>query len=157
MVLPQAVRSAARGVPGATKRGGGGEPVSGLFRTPEGLHPRTITVKRSKLSLSPINVRSRSEELLEIPQLAADIEARGILQNLLVNPVKKPRGSFEVFDGGRRLRALMKLVQDGVIVAEGYDDPVKVLTGDEATLRSEERRVGKECVSTCRSRWSPYH
>src|SRR3546814_11161980 len=26
-----------------------------------------------------------------------------------------------------------------------------------APLRSEERRVGKECVSTCRSRWSPYH
>src|SRR3546814_2345712 len=28
-------------------------------------------------------------------------------------------------------------------------------TGDRS--RSEERRVGKECVSTCRSRWSPYH
>src|SRR3546814_7887261 len=26
-----------------------------------------------------------------------------------------------------------------------------------STPRSEERRVGKECVSTCRSRWSPYH
>src|SRR3546814_14826042 len=26
-----------------------------------------------------------------------------------------------------------------------------------ARTRSEERRVGKECVSTCRSRWSPYH
>src|SRR3546814_14025598 len=26
-----------------------------------------------------------------------------------------------------------------------------------APHRSEERRVGKECVSTCRSRWSPYH
>src|SRR3546814_6565672 len=26
-----------------------------------------------------------------------------------------------------------------------------------AHCRSEERRVGKECVSTCRSRWSPYH
>src|SRR3546814_19461460 len=25
------------------------------------------------------------------------------------------------------------------------------------SLRSEERRVGKECVSTCRSRWSSYH
>src|SRR3546814_18341248 len=24
-------------------------------------------------------------------------------------------------------------------------------------IRSEERRVGKECVSTCRYRWSPYH
>src|SRR3546814_20333528 len=32
--------------------------------------------------------------------------------------------------------------------------------GDRLTarhIRSEERRVGKECVSTCRSRWSPYH
>src|SRR3546814_14925564 len=28
---------------------------------------------------------------------------------------------------------------------------------DRFVLRSEERRVGKECVSTCRSRWSPYH
>src|SRR3546814_20453595 len=26
-----------------------------------------------------------------------------------------------------------------------------------STSRSEERRVGKECVRTCRSRWSPYH
>src|SRR3546814_15166274 len=26
-----------------------------------------------------------------------------------------------------------------------------------STTRSEERRVGKECVSTCRHRWSPYH
>src|SRR3546814_15473855 len=26
-----------------------------------------------------------------------------------------------------------------------------------AAWRSEERRVGKECVSTCRSRWAPYH
>src|SRR3546814_11561390 len=29
--------------------------------------------------------------------------------------------------------------------------------GDRISPRSEERRVGKECVSTCRSRWSPYH
>src|SRR3546814_17224589 len=28
---------------------------------------------------------------------------------------------------------------------------------DRERSRSEERRVGKECVSTCRSRWSPYH
>src|SRR3546814_18265782 len=28
---------------------------------------------------------------------------------------------------------------------------------DAVSGRSEERRVGKECVSTCRSRWSPYH
>src|SRR3546814_4934053 len=35
---------------------------------------------------------------------------------------------------------------------------VAVLTPLGKTInRSEERRVGKECVSTCRSRWSPYH
>ena len=32
-----------------------------------------------------------------------------------------------------------------------------LLLEDEEVERSEERRVGKECVSTCRSRWSPYH
>src|SRR3546814_9653694 len=35
--------------------------------------------------------------------------------------------------------------------------PLKESTGLASTDRSEERRVGKECVSTCRSRWSPYH
>ena len=29
--------------------------------------------------------------------------------------------------------------------------------GEDGALRSEERRVGKECTSWCRSRWSPYH
>src|SRR3546814_12780518 len=34
----------------------------------------------------------------------------------------------------------------------------RITTPDRPALtRSEERRVGKECVSTCRSRWSPYH
>src|SRR3546814_5158156 len=32
-----------------------------------------------------------------------------------------------------------------------------VACGACSAARSEERRVGKECVSTCRSRWSPYH
>src|SRR3546814_6274288 len=40
------------------------------------------------------------------------------------------------------------------------DVAVKIFGDDNDILnatRSEERRVGKECVSTCRSRWSPYH
>src|SRR3546814_14446343 len=39
------------------------------------------------------------------------------------------------------------------IIARFGTDAVAEVTG----RRSEERRVGKECVSTCRSRWSPYH
>src|SRR3546814_10069407 len=40
-----------------------------------------------------------------------------------------------------------------------YADPAAAAEMAEAIRnhRSEERRVGKECVSTCRSRWSPYH
>src|SRR3546814_3384497 len=44
------------------------------------------------------------------------------------------------------------------IIAERADVPPSTMSHHLATLeRSEERRVGKECVSTCRSRWSPYH
>src|SRR3546814_4514318 len=32
-----------------------------------------------------------------------------------------------------------------------------LIAGGQPADRSEERRVGKECVRTCRSRWSPYH
>src|SRR3546814_19365183 len=38
--------------------------------------------------------------------------------------------------------------------AAGYQHTVRT---EQAANRSEERRVGKECVSTCRSRWTPYH
>src|SRR3546814_5572861 len=50
-----------------------------------------------------------------------------------------------------------------VVSFDGYGDSGQIEgiearnADDEVALRSEERRVGKECVSTCRSRWSPYH
>src|SRR3546814_5608844 len=34
---------------------------------------------------------------------------------------------------------------------------LRAIRGAGIGMRSEERRVGKECVNTCRSRWSPYH
>src|SRR3546814_9816239 len=46
------------------------------------------------------------------------------------------------------------------VLAEGVDGDLLLLRQRPYALgdqRSEERRVGKECVSTCRSRWSPYH
>src|SRR3546814_18247833 len=45
----------------------------------------------------------------------------------------------------------------GIIVQYGGQTPPKLAKALEAKgVRSEERRVGKECVSKCRSRWSPY-
>src|SRR3546814_12595957 len=46
--------------------------------------------------------------------------------------------------------------QTEIVIAHHPRDRVE-LKGNWEVLRSEERRVGKECVSTCRSRWSPYH
>src|SRR3546814_1986991 len=46
------------------------------------------------------------------------------------------------------------IVLPGVRIGESDD----ALRGNgQAGIRSEERRVGKECVSKCRSRWAPYH
>src|SRR3546814_7578462 len=54
-----------------------------------------------------------------------------------------------------RQSALMRVFQ---FVGDTSFDPGTVPIYDAAVShRSEERRVGKECVSTCRSRWSPYH
>src|SRR3546814_4785815 len=41
--------------------------------------------------------------------------------------------------------------------ANSRKNPMPVSHTNIMGVRSEERRVGKECVSTCRSRWSPYH
>src|SRR3546814_5300570 len=53
-------------------------------------------------------------------------------------------------------------ISDGGTVGQerlqpGVDPELHAAEHDPRRQRSEERRVGKECVSTCRSRWSPYH
>src|SRR3546814_4360575 len=48
-------------------------------------------------------------------------------------------------------------VAAGLVVAQHGTGAIEGRTLSHAGGRSEERRVGKECVSTCRSRWSPYH
>src|SRR3546814_17201865 len=67
------------------------------------------------------------------------------------SPDREARGMFEVATGHD--------LEDPLILGldvDAWPSPGKLLTpaGDD---RSDERRVGKECVSTCRSRWSPYH
>src|SRR3546814_7093534 len=49
------------------------------------------------------------------------------------------------------------LLQRDLLLAEGQGGRQRTRAQIGLSRRSEERRVGKECVSTCRSRWSPYH
>src|SRR3546814_12059261 len=53
----------------------------------------------------------------------------------------------------RRIGALQRLDRQAAGDETGGEDSFAGAQG----VSSEERRVGKECVSTCRSRWSPYH
>src|SRR3546814_16484812 len=52
-----------------------------------------------------------------------------------------------------KVEGMVATGQTGLEIADHGVDQLEL--GD--IHRSEERRVGKECVSTCRSRWSPYH
>ena len=92
----------------------------------------TNSVVLAKLKLSPINVRKSDD--LQIEPLAAALLAHGVLQNLLITPSGRSKTVFDVFDGGRRLRALQLLAEQGHIDADTYTVPVKVLKGDDATL-----------------------
>src|SRR3546814_8677498 len=67
---------------------------------------------------------------------------------------RRMRGNL-VADARRRMSAAWAEQNPGIADPAWFRD---LLDPDVLTIgRSEERRVGKECVSTCRSRWSPYH
>src|SRR3546814_11001354 len=67
---------------------------------------------------------------------------------------------FFVYNRGKRSLALDLKQPDAIAILLDLIDRADVLIegfrpGVAERLRSEERRVGKECVSTCRSRWGP--
>src|SRR3546814_12288316 len=62
------------------------------------------------------------------------------------------RWTGPILAGGR----LIAVNSEGTL-AEYSPTDGSLLASTEFDSRSEARRVGKECVSTCRSRWSPYH
>src|SRR3546814_13162099 len=110
------------------------------------------------------------------------VRKRGVIQTLLVRPNCQD-GHYEIVAGARRFHAARIVAQETAeaeplpcrILAETDDaaaieasmiDNLARLAADEVTqwgtftrrvkARSAERRVGKEWVSTCSSRWSPH-
>lgn len=91
------------------------------------------SIPLSKLVRSPRNVRRSTDPQADL-QLKADIEARGLLQNLVVTSVTKPRGGFAVEAGDRRLRALQSLADEGKL-ERTHEVFCLVLDGDPAAAR----------------------
>src|SRR3546814_17533900 len=78
----------------------------------------------------------------------AALEARDQLERLQASLARLSPKSRLVFLAHRRDGLSYK----EIAMPEGLSEK-----GVQNRMSSEERRVGKECVSTCRSRWSPYH
>ncbi|MGF7155984.1 ParB/RepB/Spo0J family partition protein [Novosphingobium gossypii] len=83
----------------------------------------------NKLQLSSSNVRKTHNPARD-EQLSHDIEARGLLQNLVVTRARK-RGHFDVICGGRRLRAMTLIVARGAWKPD-QEVACKLLVADEA-------------------------
>src|SRR3546814_16460023 len=100
----------------------------------------------------------------QVPQLRLDIDRNqakllGVSVDDLFATLQSTFSSFYINDfnrNGRVYRVQMQADADYRAFAEGLRN-VYVRSRDGKPIRQEERRVGKECVSTCRSRWSPAH
>src|SRR3546814_14255667 len=91
-----------------------------------------------RVGLSPVVVEGASNLLRAAEEVGRADRLVGLLRVLLL-----------------RLVLARRVGQVGVAVVAG-DERAGAVEGF-LRQRSEERRVGKECVSPCRSRWSPYH
>ena len=110
---------------------------------------KTITLY--KLVASPRNVRRSTDDEAD-RQLKADLEARGLLQNLVVSSVRKPRGCFAVEAGGRRLRALKALAEEGKLSANAAVNCFVLDDGSaarEASLAENFQRLSMNPADEC--------
>lgn len=110
------------------------------------------TIPLNNLVPSPRNVRRSVDEQADV-QLKADIEARGLLQNLVVTAAAKPRGRFAVEAGGRRLKALQGLAEEGKL-PKSHEVCCLVIEGgpaaaQEASLAENFQRLSMNPADEC--------
>ena len=108
------------------------------------------TIALNRLVASPRNVRGSSDARADL-ELKADIEARGLLQNLVVTSVRKPKGCFAVEAGERRRQALLALSEEGKLAK---DHSVSCLVvdcevGQEASLAENFQRLAMNPADEC--------
>src|SRR3546814_15697551 len=102
-------------------------------------------------TLFPYSARFRSRSVLRLTLAAAPLSAGTVMAD--VYKCKDEKGNIQYTEKPPSLPAERLNVQSqrtDVVAAQERAQAA-------ASQRSEERRVGKGCVGTCRSRWSPYH
>jgi len=115
-----------------TTRGQKSKPAETMTTPPEVAEIRMIPL--SQLTLSPKNVRKVAPSETDDAEMLASIREEGIKQNLVVYPGTK-NNTFLVDAGGRRLKALQTLLEEGAI-AKTYQVPCLVEDEAKATVSS---------------------
>ncbi|HEX5259806.1 MAG TPA: ParB N-terminal domain-containing protein [Sphingomicrobium sp.] len=108
------------------------------------------TIPLNKLVDSPRNMRRSSDPQADL-ELKADIEARGLLQNLVVTSVRKPKGCFAVEAGERRRKALLALAEEGKLQKDHgiWCLVVDADSGQEASLAENFQRLAMNPADEC--------
>src|SRR3546814_16345511 len=96
-------------------------------------------------------------EVVEGPEIEDDFHNFGALNIPEAHPARAMQDTFYVMNSERLLRTHTSPVQ--IRTMQQRKPPIRIICPGRVYRvdRSEERRVGQECVSTCRSRWSPFH
>ncbi|HWV60506.1 MAG TPA: ParB/RepB/Spo0J family partition protein [Sphingopyxis sp.] len=89
----------------------------------------------NKLRLSPTNVR-KSFSQAGVDALAVSIDAYGLLQPIIVSPATDKKSVFDVHAGGRRWRAIAKLIESGQLPKNAMVD-ARVCNDEKAALAEE--------------------
>ena len=115
--------------------------------------PPIIFVPASKLTVSPTNVRRRSDPIAD-EELKTSILAKGVIQNLVGLPVPRKKGEYKITAGGRRLKQVQALIEEGKLDAD-YAVPVLVLADKndavEISLIENLRRLNMTPAEECRA------
>ena len=113
----------------------------------------SITYSNANYLVSPVNIKFDSPVAVPIQ---FNITMQTFSTTMSTTEIKNIVGQtvLNQFYNGYNLLPPIKMNQD--IVASTFITAITNTLGN-VNVRSEERRVGKECTSWCRSRWSPYH
>src|SRR3546814_20665135 len=92
---------------------------------------------------------------MRISDWSSDVCSSDLLQK---GPGAGPQPTLEMLSGGRRARApAIRRIDRSDLTPAPAPHSRSTPSQTPAPARSEARRVGNECASTCRARWTPWH
>ena len=106
---------------------------------------RLYDVTEGSIEIDGIDIRKFSQKSLR-SQIGVVLQETFLFEGTILDNIaySKPNATFEE-------------IIEAAKIANAHEFIVKLPDAYHTVIRSEERRVGKECLRLCRSRWSPYH